>query len=132
MRLTTRPAAYEEVGALLQRAEAFAPSGLESAAEWCAGAHCFAVEQDGGKLVGAYALEAVRHAYGTEGVIVAAGGALPGVSLAASILPEAEARLIGCDVVKVQTMRRGLVKLLQARGYHVGGVLLYKRLKPCQ
>lgn len=129
MKLSVHPVAFADVRDLLGRAERFAPGGLESVEEWCAGAACFAVE-NAGRIVGAYALEVLRHAHGNEGVIVAAGGQLPGVSLAASVLPDAEARMVGCDVVRVQTMRPGLVKLMTARGYQPVAVVLQKRLKP--
>jgi hypothetical protein len=93
------------------------------------GAQLFEVEDDAGQAVAAFVLRVDRLACRTVGVIVAAGGAAPGVDLTASVVPHIEQNMfVGVDAVSVHTERAGLVKKLSRQGYRVAEIILEKEV----
>lgn len=86
--------------------------------------------RDGARLVGAFALEVNSYADGHHVRVLAAGGE-PGFDLTAAMVHavEREAReRIGAQSIGCETRRPGLVKKLQAQGFHVSGFILRKVL----
>ena len=93
------------------------------------GAQLFEVEDGAGGVLAAFVLRVDRLACRTVGVIVAAGGAAPGVDLTASIVPHIEKNMfVGVDAVSVHTERAGLVKKLSRQGYRVAEIILEKEV----
>jgi hypothetical protein len=86
-------------------------------------AQVFTVD-DGGGIVGAFVLRVE----GSEGVIVAAAGHLEGVELLPLLLPQIEARFVGCSAVRVHTARPGLAKVMAGFGYQGQEIVLRKGL----
>lgn len=83
----------------------------------------------GGQMVGAYVLRHEPRETGSEGVIVAAGGNLPGYSLIRSILPTVEAQQMhGCDTIRIHTARPAVAREMQRAGYVVRELVLAKGL----
>lgn len=95
------------------------------------GAKLFAVEADNdGTVVAAFVLRVDHFAGRTVGVVVAAGGAFPGVDLTASLMPHIEQNMfVGVDAIAVHTERTGLVKKLAGQGYSVAEIILEKEVK---
>ncbi len=83
---------------------------------------------DGERLVLRYALRVSRREHGTQGEIVAAAGACPGLRLVDAFLPVIERQLAGADAVKVTTKRKGLAAKLMQHGYQLDGFIMRKRL----
>lgn len=91
------------------------------------GAQLFQVEDESGAVVGAFVLRVDSYACRTVGVVVAAGGDLPGVDLTDAIMPHIERHMFrGVDAIAVHTERRGLVKKLEQQGYKVAEIILEK------
>lgn len=80
-------------------------------------------------LRAAVVLQIVPQANGLEGVIVAAGGKLSGVSLTRQVLPAIENLFTGCCGIRIHTARRGLIRELQKQGYAMTQVVLTKGIK---
>ena len=78
-------------------------------------------------LCAAAVLELVPQATGTEGVVVAVGGRLSGVSLTRQVFPAIEKLFVGCSAIRFNTHRRGLVRELQKQGYVLSEVVMTKR-----
>lgn len=86
----------------------------------------YAIMADG-EMVGAYVLRVQAKETGMEGVVVAAGGKLPGHSLIRSVLPAIESyQLSGCDWVRIHTARRGMVRELSRHGYQIREIVMSK------
>lgn len=81
-----------------------------------AGAALFAVESSG-RMVGAFVLRLDQTAQGAEGVIVAAGGNLPGFDFTADLLPHVEDLFSGVVAIRIHTARPGMARKLAAAGY---------------
>ena len=81
-----------------------------------AGAALFAV-REGARLVGAFVLRVDQTAQGSEGVIVAAGGNLPGFDFTVDLLPHVEALFSGVVAIRIHTARPGMARKLAAAGY---------------
>lgn len=79
-------------------------------------------------LVGAFVLRVEYKAHGAEGVIVAGGGKLPGVSLLRAVIHDIERRFQGCVSIRAHTARRGIMKELSRFGYVPREVVLSKGL----
>lgn len=79
-------------------------------------------------LVGAFVLRVEHKAHGAEGVIVAGGGKLPGVSLLRATIQDIEHRFKGCVSIRAHTARRGIMKELSRFGYAPREVVLAKGL----
>lgn len=85
--------------------------------------------RQGVELVAAYVLRLEPKETGHEGVIVAAGGNLPGVSLIRTVLPVVEdVNMAGCDWVRVHTARPGMMRELARQGYKVREVVMAKEM----
>jgi hypothetical protein len=111
-------------------AQAVISGGLDDIKRQTAnGAQLFAVEAENGAVVAAFVLRVDRYACRTVGVVVAAGGALPGIDLTASIMPHIERHMfVGVDAIAVHTERRGLVRKLEGQGYKVSEIILEKEV----
>ena len=71
----------------------------------------------GGELIGFVILKIERFSGGSEGVIVAAAGSLPGGDLVDIVLPTLQNEFMGVDSYRVTTARPGLVRKLVKRGW---------------
>lgn len=128
--LTARPLDAEEARSFLECAARFDTSGgLLTQDEATQGAVWMGLEQ-GGQLIGAYALSLTQHQRGGVLWMVAAAANVPGRDLSPHILSlvEQQAGQVGAQQVAVTTIRRGAIKKLLAHGYEVTGVTLRKRL----
>jgi len=95
----------------------------------CGSGELFAVLA-AGQMVGAYVLRVDRMENGKEGVIVAAGGRLPGYRLLRSILPVIEAnQMHGCNTIRIHTARPGIAREMRRAGYVVREIVLAKGLE---
>ncbi len=92
--------------------------GLASLDEVLAGSIPFEVRYSG-MVVLRFALRVRDRAHGSEGLVVAAAGGLPGVDLTAEVLPAIERMFSGVRRVTFETTRKGLVGKALAQGYHV-------------
>ena len=77
-------------------------------------------------LVAAFVLRVDQKPHGAEGVIVAAGGRLNGVSLLRLTLADIERRFIGCTSIRVHTARRGIMREFSRFGYAPREIILSK------
>jgi hypothetical protein len=75
----------------------------------------------------AYLLRVDETQHGSEGVIVAAAGNLPGVDLTGRVLPFIEGQL-DCDWLRIHTARAGLGRKLQKQGYAVRETVYAKKI----
>lgn len=85
-----------------------------------AGARLFTVwhgEDDDRKMVGALVLRVDESIEGAEGVIVAAGGRLPGFDFTVDLLPHIETLFRGVRCIRIHTARPGMAAKLAAMGY---------------
>lgn len=83
-----------------------------------------------GEMVGAYVLRVEEREQLNEGVIVAAGGNLPGCRLVRSVLPAIEAQqLNGCQTIRIHTARPAMVREMRRAGYVVREVVLAKDMQ---
>lgn len=87
----------------------------------------YSVEENG-DMIGAYALRAEKISSRTEGVIIGAGGSHKGVSLLETVLPVIEQQFMNCDLIRVHTERKGLVKVLSSRGWKQREIVMEKKL----
>lgn len=101
-------------------------AGLDDLAGILSQGPCFRVDGAGGVL-GAYGLRLEHWPGGVVGWIIAGAGKMPGSVAARDFLPVVEHHLSGCDLIAIQTRRPGLVRRLQAAGYHLAGQTLVKR-----
>jgi len=81
--------------------------------------------QGDGELVGAMVLRVE----GTEGVIVSAGGNLPGYDFTLDLLPHVEKLFINVKSVRIHTARPGLAKKLTALGYFPAEMVFVKDIQ---
>ncbi|HZX32659.1 MAG TPA: hypothetical protein VFF03_15000 [Rhodocyclaceae bacterium] len=86
--------------------------------------------ESGGEEIGGYILRVDQTSQGREGVIVAAGGHLDGVSLVDLLLPHMEAQFAGVRAVRIHTSRPGMAKKLAAHGYRLQEIVLRKDHEP--
>jgi hypothetical protein len=93
------------------------------------GAQLFEVQDDAGQIVAAFVLRVDLLACRTVGVVVAAGGNLPGVDLTAAIMPYIERLFIGIDAITVHTARPGLVRKLAPQGFRPVEIILEKQVQ---
>lgn len=93
------------------------------------GAQLFEAIEEGGALVLAFILRVDRQIGRTVGVVVAAGGSLPGVDLTALVMPHIEKMFYGCDAIRIHTERAGLLKKLARQGYRTAEIIIEKELK---
>lgn len=68
-------------------------------------------------MVAAFVLKVDQKAHGAEGVIVAAGGSLPGINLMRATLGSIEKLFKGCDSIRVHVTRKGLMRQFSRAGY---------------
>lgn len=93
------------------------------------GAQLFELVNANGAVVGAFVLRVDTWACRRVGVLVAAGGAVPGVDLTQLLMPHIEQHMFkNVDVIAVHTARRGLVKKLEAQGFGVVEIILEKEV----
>lgn len=78
--------------------------------------------------VGAFVLRVEQKPGGAEGVIVAAGGRMRGVSLLRATLADIERRFIGCASIRIHTARKGIVREFERFGYQRREIILSKGL----
>jgi hypothetical protein len=102
--------------------------GLASLEEILTGAEFFEVVH-AGLVVLRYALRVEHKANGSEGVIVAASGAMRGVDLTAAMLPAVEHQFTAVRSIRCDTARPGLVGKMAAHGYAVESYRLRKRFE---
>lgn len=102
--------------------------GLGSAEDQLRNCECFCVRNGNNEAVGYYAIQVNRHRAGTEVVIVAAAGILPGADLVATLIPYIEQQAKGAQALTVHTRRRGLLAKLRAQGFGCDGFILRKQL----
>jgi hypothetical protein len=81
-----------------------------------------------GKPVLAYLLRVDETPHGSEGVIVAAAGSMPGVDLTGRVLPYIESQL-DCDWLRIHTARAGLGRKLQQQEYAYRETVWAKKLR---
>jgi hypothetical protein len=118
----------EEVTALIAQAVQHASLADIALQVGCGVAKVFRV-RDGEQVVMAFVLRVDHLAKGSEGVIVAAGGACDGVDLTATMIPTIERMFVNCKSMRVHTARPGLVKLLVNRfGCQLSEMVLTKGL----
>ena len=85
--------------------------------------------QVGGELAAVFVLRVDRDSLGSEGVIVAAAGRVPGVDLTAVVLPHVEAMFRDCRAVRIHTARPGMARKLVRAGYRPSEIVFAKDLK---
>ena len=115
---------------LLELALPFNVDGEADLAELLDGAAVFAIEDDAGELVGAFALNVERRGPG-QVVRCVAAGARPGANVLQAIVEftEREAReRIGAASIQCETRRPGLVHQLQREGFRIAGYILTKEV----
>lgn len=83
----------------------------------------------GGEMVGAFILRLDSTVDGVDGVIVAAGGNLPGADLTALLLPYIERMFIGVRRVRIHTMRPGMARKLEGAGYKLAELVFVKDIQ---
>jgi len=93
------------------------------------GAQLFELHDDDGEVVAAFVLRVDRRECRNVGVVVAAGGSLPGIDLTAAIMPHIERMFVGCEAIAVHTERPGLVRKLNRQGYRTVEVILEKKVQ---
>ncbi len=79
-------------------------------------------------IVLAFVLRVDSTANGNEGVIVAAGGDLPGVDLTASCLPAIESLFVGCVCIRYHTANPALARKLSRMGYVPREIVCFKEV----
>lgn len=103
--------------------------GTATLADLCHNAQGFEISQDG-RRVGAYSIRVQTHEQTRVAWVMAAAANAPGVDLTALVVPciEYQAMELECSHVAVTTIRRGLVRKLQAQGYEITGITLRKKI----
>ena len=128
MKITAATAWTDKNRALIQLALATATlADIERQVE--NGAQLFEVHDDNGEVVLAFVLRVDRLACRTVGVVVAAGGNLPGVDLTAVVMPYIERMFYGVDAIAMHTERPGLIRKLAAQGYRTAEIILEKEVQ---
>lgn len=89
---------------------------------------CFAVHDQAGRMVGAFALDLVEAPGGPEGVIVGAAGHVAGLDLIGLLHDHIIARFEDCAAVRAHTRRPGLARRLASLGWRTDGLILRKTL----
>lgn len=114
---------------LLERAQAFAVDGAQLE-DMVSGCNLLGVHE-GGRLVGAFALEVFTDVDGARVVGVTAAGGEPGHNLVPAMYDYTAdlARSIGADEMRCRTRRPGLARLMRRRGAEVDGTRLRKVLR---
>ena len=102
--------------------------GLGSMDEAMRGAQLFEVVV-AGVVVARYALRQDHYENGSEIVIVAAAGGLPGVDLVASLVPTIERQGAIADRMTMRTRRPGLVRKMKKQGWVLDAYCMGKNLK---
>ena len=102
--------------------------GLGSMDEAMRGAQLFEVVVAGAVVV-RYALRQDHYENGSEIVIVAAAGGLPGVDLVASLVPTIERQGAIADRMTMRTRRPGLVRKMKKQGWVLDAYCLGKTIK---
>ena len=77
-------------------------------------------------MVAAFVLKVEQKPNGAEGVIVAAGGSMPGVNLMRATLGSIEKLFKGCDSIRVHVTRKGLMRQFARAGYAAREVVFTK------
>ena len=102
--------------------------GLGSMDEAMRGAQLFEVVV-AGVVVARYALRQDHYENGSEIVIVAAAGGLPGVDLVASLVPTIERQGAIADRMTMRTRRPGLVRKMKKQGWVLDAYCMGKKIK---
>ena len=102
--------------------------GLGSMDEAMRGAQLFEVVV-AGVVVARYALRQDHYENGSEIVIVAAAGGLPGVDLVASLVPTIERQGAIADRMTMRTRRPGLVRKMKKQGWVLDAYCMGKTIK---
>ena len=102
--------------------------GLGSMDEAMRGAQLFEVVVAGAVVV-RYALRQDHYENGSEIVIVAAAGGLPGVDLVASLVPTIERQGAIADRMTMRTRRPGLVRKMKKQGWVLDAYCMGKTIK---
>lgn len=89
------------------------------------GARLFDV-MSGRRQVGAFVLRIDSAPSGDDGVIVAAGGHLPGFDFTVDLLPHIETLFKGVKAIRIHTARPGLAKKLARQGYDLTELVFRK------
>lgn len=89
------------------------------------GAYLFHVYCNG-RMVGAFVLRIDEAASGSEGVIVAGAGRLPGFDFIVSLVPHIEKLFLNVKTIRIHTARPGLIKKLSRSGYEASEMVLRK------
>jgi hypothetical protein len=110
----------EEAAAHLCAFRLVDPEGSATVAGVCAAGDCYALDFPSGRLV--YVLELI----GSALWITAAAGHTQGALFALLAYVEAQAKQFDANLVKFQTVRRGLVRLARRAGYSQSGFVLSK------
>lgn len=92
------------------------------------GAKLFALKDETGATVGAFLLQVDQFAEHDEGVIVAAGGNVPGVDLMRVMVPAIESMFVGCKTVRTHTEKPAVARKYARLGYRVAELVLVKDL----
>lgn len=82
----------------------------------------------GGACCGAFLLRIDSSMAGPVGVVVAAGGNYPGISLLGAIMPQIEKLFIGCKSLRVHSSRPGIAKPLLGLGFKPSEIVYQKEL----
>lgn len=82
-----------------------------------------------GAIVLAFVLRVDTTATGSEGVIVAAAGDLPGVDLSASCIPAIESLFVDCDRIRYHTANPALARKLSRLGYVAREIVCFKEVR---
>ena len=83
-----------------------------------------------GKIVGYVLLRTEHFSMGSEGVIVAVAGRLPGMDLIDAFLPAIEREFKGVAAYRFTSARRGLLRKMKSLGYYATHVTMRKPAQP--
>jgi hypothetical protein len=81
------------------------------------------------RLVGAFILRIDESASGSEGVIVAGAGRLPGFDFIVDLVPHIEKLFRNVNSIRIHTARPGLIKKLAKAGYEASEMVLRKAVE---
>ncbi|MGB4345319.1 MAG: hypothetical protein WBJ21_02865 [Burkholderiaceae bacterium] len=82
-----------------------------------------------GEICGAFVLRIDYDGANTEGVIVAASGAVFGVDLIASCLPEIEKKFNGCQSIRYHTNKPAVARKMRNLDYQVDEIICRKMIQ---
>lgn len=127
MKTSPRLTSSAEVSHLLARAVPYSVTGEASVDAMTEGAEVYALDDQDGRTVGAFAMVQTSTQAG-DFIDVAAAGGLPGHDLAGDMdaFTTSQARQRGAVGVRCITRRRGLVERLKREGWTVAGYVLKK------